>query len=204
MEVVSDPRPLPALILEPAGRALNAAFAVDPEALRTLRTLSGRRVAVEVSDLGVVVVVGVVEDRIELGGPAGEPDATVSGRIAALIAAGRSGTPRGLVVSGNAEVVHGLARVMARLPRAAWERLATLLGAGPARTLERLAQGLTKALGDTRERFSSSIAEYLQYEARLLVSRADLEDFLAAVDELRTDTDRLAKRVERLTRGQRE
>ncbi|HEX5314313.1 MAG TPA: SCP2 sterol-binding domain-containing protein [Gammaproteobacteria bacterium] len=200
---MSETRSLPAFLLDPASRALNAALAADPEALRTLRTLSGRRVAVEISDLSLVVPLAIAGERIELGGAAEGADATVSGRMSALIAAGRSGNPRGLTVAGDAEVVQSLARVTSRLPRAAWERVATILGAGPSRALERLAGSLRKSLEGTRDRLSENVAEYLQYEARLVVSRAELEDFLGEVDRLRADAERLAKRVERLRGGRR-
>ncbi|HEX5314350.1 MAG TPA: SCP2 sterol-binding domain-containing protein, partial [Gammaproteobacteria bacterium] len=157
---MSETRTLPALVLDPATRALNAALAADPEALRTLRTLSGRRVAVEISDLSLVVPLAIAGERIELGGTPEGADATVSGRMSALIAAGRSGNPRGLTVAGDAEVVQSLARVMARLPRAAWERVATVLGAGPSRTLERVAGALKKSLEGTRDRLNENVAEY--------------------------------------------
>lgn len=198
---MSELRPLPALVLEPAARVLNASLAADPEALRMLRPLAGRSVSVEISDLRLVVALRVAGERLELGGPDGDPDSTVRGSLASLMGAARSGTPRGLEVAGDAELVHGLARVMSRLPRAAWERVATILGAGPARMLERLGGALVRSLEDTRERIGTTVAEYLQYEARLVVGRPELEDFLADVDALRSDADRLAQRVHRLSRN---
>lgn len=200
---MNDTRAVPSFVLERVAQTLNGALAADPEAKRLLATLTGRCVAVEVSDFGLVISVGIEDDRIRFGQGAETPDATVAGRLVSLMGAARSGNPRGLVVSGDAELVHGLARVMSRLPRAAWERVATILGAGPARLLERLAGSLTRTLADTRNRFAESVAEYLMHEARLVVPRYELEDFLADVDKLRTDVDRLAKRVERLARERR-
>lgn len=197
---MKEPRPLPAPVLKAAAGVLNSVLAVDPAALRQLGELAGRSVTVEIGDLGLVVAVVVAADRLELGAPAGTPDATVSGSIASLLAAARSGTPKGLAVSGDAELVHGLARTMARLPAAAWERLARTVGDVPARGLERLSRALLASLGDARERFAASLGEYLQHEARVVVPRAELDDFLAAVDRLRTDGDRLEKRIERLER----
>lgn len=194
------PRPLPAAVLKAAAGVLNSVLTVDPTAMRQLGELAGRTVTVEISDLGFVVAVTVAADRLELGAPYGEPDATVTGRIASLLAAARSGTPKELAVSGDAELVHGLARAMARLPGAAWERLARSIGDTPARGLERLALALRASLGDARDRFAATLAEYLQHEARVLAPRAELDDFLAAVDRLRGDTDRLEKRIQRLER----
>lgn len=194
-------RPLPAAVLKPAANVLNSVLAVDPTALRGLGELAGRTVTVEISDLGLGLAVAVAVDRLELRAPEAEPDATVTGTIASLLAAARSGTPKGLAVAGDAELVHGLARIMARLPGAAWERLARTIGDTPARGLERLSQALLVSLGDARERFGATLGEYLQHEARVLVPRAELESFHSEVDRLRADADRLEKRIERLERG---
>ncbi len=197
---MSELHGLPNFLLKPAEGALNAALAADPEALRMLAELSDRRVAVELSDFSIVVAVGIAGDRIRLGGADGAPDATVSGRLASLLAAGRSGTARGLNVAGDAEVVQGLARVMSRLPQAVWERVSRSLGDVPARGLERFAHTARETLEETRKRIETNLAEYLQYELRAVVARAEVEDFLAGADRLRADADRLAKRVERLAR----
>jgi ubiquinone biosynthesis protein UbiJ len=200
---MSNPHNLPRIALRPAEASLNGALAADPTALSMLADLAGRRIAVELSDFSLVVVVAIVGDRLTLGGrPAGaEPDATVSGRLASLIAAGRNGTARGLAVEGDAESVQGLARVMGRLPGAAWERLARTIGDVPARGIERFANAAQETFVNTRERFATSLGEYLQYELRAVAPRADVADFLADVDRLRNDADRLAKRIERLRRG---
>ncbi|MGH8272321.1 MAG: ubiquinone biosynthesis accessory factor UbiJ [Gammaproteobacteria bacterium] len=195
---MNEARALPELVLAPAARALNAALAADPVALHMLGELAGRRIAVELSDLSLVVVVSIASDRIALGGPVADPEATVSGRLTSLLAAARSGTARGLNVAGDAELVQGLARVMGRLPGAIWERVARSIGDVPARGLERFSRTVLQIFGDTRDRFAESLAEYLQYEARVVAPRADVSDFLGEVDRLRSDVERLAKRVERL------
>lgn len=198
MEAVNEPRGLPEPILAAASRAINAALAADPVALRMLGELAGRRIAVALSDLAFVVVVSIAEDHITLRGPVADPEAAVAGRLMSLLAAARSGTARGLNVTGDAELVQGFARVMGRMPRALWERVARTIGDVPARGLERLSRTLLQAFGDTRDRLAESLGEYLQYEARLLAPRADVADFLADVDRLRSDVERLVKRVERL------
>lgn len=194
---------LPNFLLKPAEHALNAALAADPAALSMLGELAGRRIAVELSDFSLAVVVGIAGARVTLGAPVAGlvPDATVSGTLASLLRAGRSGSARGLNVAGDAELVQGLARVMGRLPQASWERVASTIGDLPARGIERFARASRDAFEGTRARFAASLGEYLQYELRAVAARPDIEDFLAEVDRLRADADRLAKRVERLTRA---
>lgn len=201
MEIVNAPRALPAAVLKPAASLLNSVLNADPTAMHQLAELAGRTVTVEITDLGLALAVTVAADRLALSAPAAEPDATVTGTIASLLAAARSGTPKGLAVSGDAELVHGLARTMARLPGATWERLARIIGDVPARGLERLSRALLTSLNEARGRFAATLGEYLQHEARVVVPRAELDDFLSRVDRLRADADRLAKRIERLERN---
>jgi ubiquinone biosynthesis protein UbiJ len=58
-------------------------------------------------------------------------------------------------------------------------------------------------MGWTRKAATTSvrnIAEYLGHERRDLVPRNEAEQFLRGVDSLREDVDRLAARIEHLTR----
>jgi len=199
---MSTKRTLPDALLRPAQRALNGALGADPAASRQLAELAGRHVVVEISDFELAVPVAVEDDGLVLGGSAEESaDATVSGTLASLMRAGRTGSPKGLAVSGDAEVVHGLARAMSRLPGAAWERLAQVIGDVPARGLERFSRALFSTVSDARDRFAATLSEYLQHEARVVVPRTELERFCGEVDRLRNDGERLAKRLERLERG---
>ncbi len=189
---------LPNALLKPISSVLNAALAADPSARGALKELAGRRIAVHISDFTLTVGAHIKTHGIDLTGPTEAPDAEVTGTLAQLAAAGHSGSPKGLSVAGDAELVHGLSRAMARLPAAAWERLAQTIGDVPARGLERLGAGLLSVFNDTRERLSGTLAEYLQYELRVVVSRIELDEFLSAVDRVRDDTERLGKRFDRL------
>lgn len=194
-------RSLPAPLLDAGTRALNAAISADPGAGRALAELAGRRIAVLISDWNLSVEARIGAKRIDLGAPGEAPDAAVSGTFSQLLAAGRSGSPKGLSVTGDAELVHGLSRALSRLPAASWERIARTIGDVPARGIERLAGVLRSAFRDTRERIGETLSEYLQYETRAVASRGEVEDFMRAVDRTRDDVERLAKRLERLERG---
>ena len=56
---------------------------------------------------------------------------------------------------------------------------------------------------DARTRVGADVSEYLREEVRLLPDRAAVAGFIAEVDRLRADADRLAARVENLMRRQR-
>jgi len=197
---MNDRSGVPGVLLKPVSRVLNAALEADPSARSALEELSGRRIAVHISDFSLTVVAHIEGHGIDLTGPVEAPDAEVKGTLAQLAAAGRSGSPKGLSVAGDAELVHGLSRTMARLPAAAWERLSQTIGDVPARGLERLGAEMLSVFRDTRERLTGSLAEYLQYEVRAVPSRDELDAYMNAVDRLRDDTERLVKRFERLER----
>jgi len=198
-----QPRSLPAPILDAASRVLNAALGADPQARKDLGELAGRRIAILIEDWKLSVEADIGESRLDLAAPGRDkPDAQVSGTLSQLVAAGRSGSPKGLSVTGDAELVHGLARAMARLPAASWEKLAQTIGDVPARGLERMAGFLRSVFTDTRERVSDTLSEYLQYEVRAVATRNEVEEFMGEVDRTRDDVERLAKRLDRLERNQ--
>jgi ubiquinone biosynthesis protein UbiJ len=195
------PRSLPAPVLDATSRVLNAALGADPKIRKDLAELAGRRIAILIEDWNLTVEADIGEGRLELAPPGSDaPDAEVSGSLQQLVAAGRSGSPKGLSVTGDAELVHGLARSMARMPAAAWEKMAQTIGDVPARGLERMAGFLRSVFTDTRERVSDTLSEYLQYELRAVATRNEVEEFMSAVDRIRDDTERLAKRFDRLER----
>ncbi len=196
-------RSLPAPVLDATSRVLNAALGADPQIRRDLAELAGRRIAILIEDWSLAIEADIGDGRLKLAQPGKDTaDAQVSGSLQELIAAGRSGSPKGLSVTGDAELVHGLSRSMARLPAAAWEKMAQTIGDVPARGLERMAGFLRTVFTDTRERVSDTLSEYLQYEIRAVAARNEVEEFMSAVDRIRDDTERLAKRFDRLERNQ--
>jgi ubiquinone biosynthesis protein UbiJ len=51
---------------------------------------------------------------------------------------------------------------------------------------------------DATDSGTANVAEFLVEEARLLASRPRVERFIAGVDQLRDDAERLGQRIERL------
>ena len=113
----------------------------------------------------------------------------------------------GAAAAPNAERVHitGDAEIAARyrelleLARPDWEEeLSRLIGDLPARRLSLAARAaLSWARGFARTA-RANVAEYLQEESRVLVSRPEVEEFLGQVDVLRETADRVEARIARL------
>ena len=80
-----------------------------------------------------------------------------------------------------------------------WEELLSgYLGDVAAHQLGNGGRAAAQWLAETRATLERDIAEYLRNEAELLPERWQIRQFLAAVDELRSDIDRLDARIKRL------
>jgi ubiquinone biosynthesis accessory factor UbiJ len=132
-------------------------------------------------------------------------DAVIAGSVFALLdlfARREDGAvPRARVqISGDAEIAARY-RDLLELARPDWEEeLSRLIGDLPARRLSLAAQAaLSWARGFARTA-GANVAEYLQEESRALVSKPEVEEFLANVDELRETADRVEARLANLER----
>jgi len=134
-------------------------------------------------------------------------DAVIAGSPPALLdlfaRRADSAAPRGserVHVSGDAEIAARY-RELLELARPDWEEeLSRLIGDLPARRVSLAAQAaLSWARGFARTA-RANVAEYLQEESRALVSRPEVEEFLAQVDVLRETADRVEARIARLER----
>lgn len=196
---------------------LNRGLPRSPRARQLCAALAGKRVRVEVSGFGCFLLESngtSLKVLRSLQSPAdADPtssaadtvaDATISGSPLSLLAlAGPSAQTvlqRGDVeIRGDAELAQQFRELTLLLRPDLEEELSLLLGDVPAHQIGRLARATLgwsrKAAGTT----ARNIAEYLAHETRDVVSRREAEPFLADVDRLREDVDRLQARVAMLT-----
>ncbi len=147
----------------------------------------------------------VVDGELMLeSGPASEPDAVITGSPINL-ARCALGDPEELIragfvsISGDADVAADF-QALLQIGRPDWEEeLAQVTGDVFAHQAGRVARGLSFwAAGATRS-LGRSVAEYLTEEQRLLVNDTEMEEFLAGVDELAADADRVEAKLKLLT-----
>jgi ubiquinone biosynthesis protein UbiJ len=194
---------------------LNRGLPRSPRAQQLCAELAGRRVAVAIAptetgalarllieSTGLSLKLSVVGAEQLVSSP---PDATVSGGPFSLLALSGS-TPEAVLqrgdvrIDGDAELAQKFRELALLLRPDPEEELSHVLGDVPAHQLGRLARA---ALGFTRKATSTTIrnvAEYLAHEQRDLVPRGEADQFLRGVDSLREDVDRLAARIDLLTR----
>lgn len=189
------------MILEQIASLLNRNIAASSRAQDLCERLEGRSLGVQVEGLRLHVVARIESQRIVLAQEAhGEPDATVSGTPLTLLSmvgpGARARLRSGAVtISGDADIAQSFQDLMRAAQPDFEEELSRLVGDVTAHQIGnvvRAAGGWSRKAAAT---LAANVSEYLQEESRDLVTRTELEEFLASVDELRELGDRLQARL---------
>jgi ubiquinone biosynthesis protein UbiJ len=202
---------------------LNRGLPRSPRAQQLCAELAGRSVAVAITGSSRRILVESTGLSLKLravsAGPLAPPgdattsgesrasacDATISGGPFSLLALSGP-APEGVLqrgdvrIDGDAELAQKFRELALLLRPDLEEELSLVVGDVPAHQLGRFARA---AFGWTRKAASTTVrnaSEYLGHERRDLVPRSEAEQYLQGVDTLREDVDRLAARIDLLTR----
>jgi ubiquinone biosynthesis protein UbiJ len=185
--------------------AINAYLRLDPATVRRLAQLSGKVIAVELRGIGFTLFVLPGPERVQvLGRYEGEPDACLRGTPLALARMGLAADASAplfageVTISGDVELGQAFKAALDAMEVDWEEHLSRIVGDVLAHQLGNLARGFAAWVGRSGELLGSNLGEYLQEERRALPHPLELEGFLAEVDELRNDVERLEARVQRL------
>ena len=198
------------LALEGLEQALNQLLALDPAAAARLAELHGRQIRVDLRGTGIQLNFVPGEDgRLQLlGHMETEPDCTLSGSPLDLLRAsdetqGARQLFAGHVrIDGDQQTAHRFSEALAGLDIDWEEQLSHLSGDIAAHEIGRALRALAAEGRRIGSSSGENLSEYLTEEGRLLPHRFQIEDFLAAVDTLRDDTERLAARIALLEKQQ--
>lgn len=184
---------------------LNRALALDPETAEALGAFEGRVIglALHGGDGRLLFLPG--RGRLHLLAE-GErpPDALVRVTPQALLRLPWARHPaeglfRGEVTfEGDTALAQGFLRTLGRLEIDWEELLARVMGDPAAHALGRLVRTGVDRVAGAAALLQQDLGEYLTEEARLVPTRAEVEDFAEQVERLREDLDRLEARVRRL------
>lgn len=189
---------------------LDAALAHDAEARARLRRLDGAVLGVEVTGLGWHIHAVADDEQLRLTAePPQSPDATIAGPPASLARLGALGGTQvlfggSLRVGGDVRVAKAFKRLFDTLDPDWEEALARAFGdvaAHEAARLMRAAAAGSRRAGADRLR---DLRAWLIDEVEALPAHHEAEAWMDRVDRLRADADRLAARVERLERHERD
>ena len=184
---------------------LNIPFRIDPEARAELAVLAGRSMRVVLTHPAQSFDLVFTSDDIQVRPSEGTPNATVRGsalQLATLMRARPEQTQKvaasGLTMEGDIDTAWAIKRLFENASVDWQETLASAMGDVPAQII---ARGLRRAYGSLRYamgRQAANAVVFLQDEERVLLRPFEMDEFLAAVDVLRDDVERLGLRVRRL------
>ncbi len=195
------------MVLDRLEAILNRNVADSRRAQALARQLDGRVMSLEVEGTPLAFFLRAEGGRLGLAPRHdGVADASISGTpIALLSLAGprAEGALRGggVRIEGDAEVAQRFRELLAEAQPDFEEELSRVVGDVAARQVANFARGLLDWGRRASGSFAGNVAEYLQEEGRDLPTRTEVEEFLAAVDRLRDDAERLEARLARLETG---
>jgi ubiquinone biosynthesis protein UbiJ len=188
--------------------ALNRLLRLDPGTREKLGALQGRRIELHLQAPDIAMAVEVVGQDLRIGPvkPDQEPDisfkSTLSGILKSLPLFAQGQPAIGAMrISGDVELARLLQDLVKDFDPDWQEPFVTAFGPiiGP-----QMATMIRNALRHAKTgagEFMQSGAEYVTEEARVVVSKAELDDFNAQVDKIRQRGDRLHARVHALLQG---
>ena len=184
---------------------LNRAIRLDPETPSRLAPMHGRVIELQLVGTGLSLFMIPEPQGIQLFSAFdGEPDCTLRGTpfdLARMRGSRKSADQlfSGAVeIEGDTHLAHRFGEFLAGLDIDWEEQLSKLTGDLIAHEVGSFARGLLDWGNRQSRTFEQNLQEYLQEELRLLPSRAEVEPFLADIDRLRDDTERLEARIKRL------
>lgn len=197
------------MILSRLQDLLNRSIESSGRARDLCRQLDGHLMSLAVEGTPVRIYMDVRDGQVALAPETGRTaDASISGTPLALLAlAGpeaESSMRRGSVrIEGDAEIAQKF-RELLRYARPDFEEeLSRVFGDVAARRVANIARDLFEWSRRTSLSLATSASEYLQEEGRDVPTRIEVDEFLAAVDRLREDADRLEARLARLQSARR-
>jgi len=193
--------------LQPLEAVLNRNIAASATARQLCRQLDGKVLALHVTGTPVNLYLRGSGERMELDTTnEGTATATLSGAPLSLLrlaGASPEATLRGgsVHIEGNAEVAQVFSELLKHSRPDLEEELSRVIGdvaAHQVGNVARSALAFGKRAADT---FTQNIAEFLQEESRDLPTRTEADEFLAGVDRLRDDVDRIEARIKLLDKS---
>lgn len=183
---------------------LNRRIDDSSQARRLCDELDGQTLALQLSDSRLAIYLRVAEQRIAVSHePDGDPDVVISAGPTGLVDLA-SDDPQKAIRAGRVKVVGDADSAqqfqkLLQLTRPDWEEeLSRLTGDVAA---HQVGAAIRSGLGFGRRVFGTlaqNTSEFLKEESRDLPSRPEIDRWLADVDTLREDTDRLEARIARI------
>jgi len=187
--------------------AVNGFLQLDPDTVARLQGLQGKVVAVELRGLDITLYLIPAVDRLNVFTDFdGEPDTVLSGtplglaRMGLAKHTGDAFFEGDVKISGDVELGQQFQAILDGLDMDWEEHLSRITGDVVAHRVGDLVRGALRWGQQAADTLGRDAAEYLQEESSDLPNRIEMDNFLADVDTLRNDVERMQARVSRLER----
>lgn len=184
-----------------AASALNHLLRREAWARDKLAPFAGEVVALHMAPfppLRLAIAEGGQALPAEAGAP---PTLTITARpgILAAMSKGEEHLMRAVDISGNARLATEILALLRYLRWDVEEDLSRVLGDVLAHRVVGTARGIAAWQAEAGRRLAENLMEYAIEERRMIIARAEFDDFAAAVAKLRDDLARLDQRIARHT-----
>jgi len=201
--------PLPLLVaLE---KMLNVAIAMDPDARNALARHDGAILEIDIQYPSLHFFVTPTSEGVVLRSHFdGTPDAKLRASSFGLLRSSFSRAElegdlgKDVQIEGDVSLASSIVQALKRLDPDWPEWLADKIGDVAANQVERLLNSGKQFLKRTSQTRLIEWADFLQFEANIIVSAEELAAFADETDRLRTDLDRLEARLQRLDKARKE
>ncbi len=181
----------------------------DPTTLERLGELDGKVIALDFESTGLTLYMFPTLAGIRLRNDwDGEIDVHMKGTPSELLKMGLAGktpiTPGkiNIKLEGDLHVGQQFKKILDDM-QIDWEELLSQhIGDIAAHHTSRFISGIHKRIRNAIKATATNGSEYLRFEAEILPAAWRIDEFIAEVDEIREDVDRLSMRVQRLHKNQ--
>jgi ubiquinone biosynthesis protein UbiJ len=188
--------------------ALNRLVALDPSTVEKLNALEGRRIELHLQAPDIALAVEVYGQQLQVGpvNTTQEPDISFKTKLSGILqslpmfAEGKS-VVGAMRISGDVELARILQNLVKEFDPDWQEPFVKTLGPVLGPQLAKLLREGLRTAKTGAENLMHSGAEYVTEEARVVVSKFELNDFNTQVDKIRQRGDRLQARVSQLLQG---
>lgn len=185
--------------------AINAYLRLDPETIHCLSTLSGKSIAIVVTDWNFSWHILPGDNGVELSNKfSGTADTTISGTLNSLF---KLGLAKGdnhalfenqLSIEGDMELGQEIRNFFSQIDIDWEEHLSNIVGDIAAHNFGRGVKEFLSIGKKAADTLSTNLKDFLFYESNQLPTPQEVQHFIAAVSVLRNDVDRAEARVNRL------
>lgn len=189
--------------IENIEKLLNRILQQDEAMLSAIGELTGKVIAIEIIGLNHVIYLQFYAAGITIRKEcAGKVDVTIKGRpvtlLVMLFMREENTTPRDMEIIGDVGLAQQFQSIMKNMEIDWEEYLSHWMGDTLAHKLGNLFRDVREYVKETKNTIGMDISEYLRYEKEILTDQSEVDEFVAAVDFIRNDVERLRQRITRL------